>query len=75
MQVEGIIFLVNQHYTRKNKLIAIKLLINKVTTTNVADLSEEFIEILTKMQEEVEVRKLIGELLSRIRSIQGDCQR
>lgn len=43
MQVESIIFLVNQNYTRKNKPIAIKLLINKVTAANVADLPEEFI--------------------------------
>jgi hypothetical protein len=43
MQVESIVFLVNQHYTRKNRLIALKMLISKATPANVADLPEEFI--------------------------------
>lgn len=50
MQVESIIFLIDQHYTRKNKLIALKLLTNKVTSANVSDLPEEFMEILGRMQ-------------------------
>jgi hypothetical protein len=59
-QVESIIFLVDQHYTRKNKIIVLKLLTNKATSANVADLPEEFMEILGRMQEEVDLRKLVG---------------
>lgn len=60
MQLETILFLMHHHYTRKNRAIAIKLLLAKVTPNNAAELSEDYIELLSRLQEEADLRKGAG---------------
>lgn len=44
MQVEDIIYLILKHYSRKNKIVALKLLLNRVSASNVYDIPDEYLE-------------------------------
>lgn len=58
MKIEDVIFLCCRHYSRKNKTTALKLILSRISPSNLLYPSE-YIEALEKLSDEPEFRKMI----------------